>query len=156
VKAGWAIGALVLTGAAPADVFRPDRDHLFRSCATMSAYDADKPFGSAVRRGRWAFGAKQQEGAAIVLDAWMLHGDRDPNHLAYVLATARRESAGTFFPIREVPKCGTDEGCRERAIGRLLKARAERRNEGRRKKGLAPLPVSPSYQACATTWTSTS
>lgn len=111
----------------------------------MNGYEVDKPFATALRRGSWTFDAKRQQGATIVLDAWSHYGDSDPNHLAYLLATARRESAGTFFPIREAPKCGGDENCRERAIGRLLQGRAEKRNAYRQLKGLPPLPVSTNY-----------
>jgi hypothetical protein len=48
--------------------------------------------------------------------------------LAFILATARRESQGTFAPLREAPKCGDDEEGRERAIGAELARRAQANN----------------------------
>ena len=39
--------------------------------------------------------------------------------------TAFRESSYTFEPIKEVPSCEGDEGCIERAIGRLLAKRGK-------------------------------
>jgi hypothetical protein len=137
--------ALIISSTSLAEVFQPDRQYLFSTCAKINGYDVDKPYGTAIRRGSWAFDVKKQQGATIVLDAWSLYGDNDPNHLAYVLATARRESAGTFFPIREAPKCGSDEECRERAIGRLLQGRADKRNADRQLKGFTPLPVRENY-----------
>lgn len=145
MKSIIAVSALIISSPSLAQVFQPDRQHLFSTCAKMNGYEVDKPFATALRRGSWTFDAKRQQGATIVLDAWSHYGDSDPNHLAYLLATARRESAGTFFPIREAPKCGGDENCRERAIGRLLQGRAEKRNAYRQLKGLPPLPVSTNY-----------
>jgi Chitinase class I len=62
-----------------------------------------------------------------IVSEWQAAGDSDLRRLAFILATARRESSGTWLPVREAPRCGMDEACRERAIGRLLAERAARR-----------------------------
>jgi len=43
----------------------------------------------------------QVEGTETILDAWERHGDDNPRHLAYILATAKHETAHTMQPVRE-------------------------------------------------------
>jgi hypothetical protein len=102
------VAPLVASPTAP-DVFKPDRDHFFAKCTDL-------------RLRRAQIGAVNG-----LMDRWEQHGDGDKRKLAFILATARRESSGTWMPVREAPRCGSDEGCRERAIGRMLQVRAERR-----------------------------
>lgn len=62
----------------------------------------------------------------MLLNVWEQRGDSEKRRLAFILATARRESQSTFTAIREAPRCRDDEACRERVIGALLAKRAER------------------------------
>ena len=43
----------------------------------------------------------QVEGIDTILDAWDRHGNNNPRHLAYILATAKHETAHTMQPVRE-------------------------------------------------------
>lgn len=43
----------------------------------------------------------QVEGIDTILDAWDQHGNNNPRHLAYILATAKHETAHTMQPVRE-------------------------------------------------------
>lgn len=52
-------------------------------------------FGGELRR-------RQRNGIAIILDSWAgKHGDGDPRHLAYILATAFHETGRRMEPVRE-------------------------------------------------------
>lgn len=110
---------------AVAAAFTPDREFLFQRCAVLNNYDMAGT--QVVPRGRTRLTDSMKQGLNELIDVWEKHGDIDPRRLAFVLATARRESQSTFDPIREAPKCGEDEQCRERAIGRMLAERAERK-----------------------------
>jgi predicted chitinase len=43
----------------------------------------------------------QVDGINTILAAWKAHGDGNPRHLAYILATAKHETAHTMQPVRE-------------------------------------------------------
>ena len=43
----------------------------------------------------------QVEGIDTILDAFDRHGNNNPRHLAYILATAKHETAHTMQPVRE-------------------------------------------------------
>lgn len=43
----------------------------------------------------------QANGVETILEAWARHGDKNPRHLAYILATAKHETAHTMQPVRE-------------------------------------------------------
>lgn len=124
-----AIGLVLSLGPAEravADAFKADRDYLFRACATMPGYAQPSASSqTATPSGTWRLGPSQQEGVMTILDVWESTGDADAGRLAYILGTARRETAGSMKPIREAPKCGLDEECRERAIGKMLLSRAK-------------------------------
>lgn len=139
--------------------FKPDRDVLFQQCAVLNNYEMDASGKNAIAKGRTTLTDAMKAGMSQLLDAWEKHGDDDKRRLAFILATARRESRSTFNPVREAPGCGADEGCRERAIGRLLAERAARKgtkprsnyaladNEGRRYygRGFVQLTLKENY-----------
>jgi hypothetical protein len=125
----------MVSTAVRAQTFEPDRDSFFKTCrlhsfrqtsATTAARAAPSPFNDA-------------SVASIngIFDKWKMYGDDDQRKLAFILATAKRESQGTWEPVREVPSCGSDEGCRERAIGKLLADRGAKNQK----------PVRPNYAA---------
>jgi hypothetical protein len=105
--------------------FVADREVLFARCGVLPLYNLG-PNGSTLRAGERRLTPAMRTNIEALLETWERYGDTDKRKLAYVLATAFRESAYTLQPIREAPSCGTDEGCRERAIGRLLQERAAR------------------------------
>lgn len=113
-----------LTCAAPATAaFRPNRPALLDHCVMHDFRQVSSTIAVPVRATRLT--AANKAAIISILDVWAQHGDSDKRKLAFILATARRESQGTWLPIREAPRCGTDESCRERMIGRLLAARAK-------------------------------
>jgi hypothetical protein len=126
-KASWLHAAAVLlcwpawVGATP---FNADREFLFRTCASLHEYTSPDYAPVATRRGSVKLTDSKKKGLHVILDAWAEHGDSSKERLAYVLATARRESSNTFLPVREVPRCGNDEACRERKIGHHLAKKA--------------------------------
>lgn len=122
--------AALAYGASAAAAFRPDRTALLEQCVMHDFRQVSKTLAVPARATRLT--ADQKVAVISILDVWAEQGDNDKRKLAYILATARRESQGSWRPIREAPKCGTDELCRERAIGRLLASRA--------KLGKAPRP----------------
>ena len=68
-----------------------DRDRFF-------AHVRRAPFGGAMHQG-------QVDGCNAILDAWEAHsGFVDPRWLAYMLATAKWETAHTMQPIEEIGK----------------------------------------------------
>jgi predicted chitinase len=140
------VAGVTFASAATAAPYVADREALFRNCAVMPDYVVPVAYGDAVRSGTWAFSSARQAGAAVVLDAWEEAGDASPDRLAYVLATARRESSGTFRPLREAPACKSEE-CIEREVGRSLQKRNARTNAERAQKGLPPLSVPRNYAA---------
>lgn len=118
------LGAVLAHPAgAAADGLRVDRAHFFAHCSRLNHYE-QLPHGQVAARGSSALSGPQRLGIEGLLDAWERLGDDSPERLAFVLATARRESAGSFQPVREAARCGNDEACRERAIGDLLARRA--------------------------------
>lgn len=100
-------------------IFRPDRTLFFEQCAQITTYSAD----DLVLKGRVRLSSDQREAIDALFDSWEHDGDSDKRKLAYILATAFRESRGTFLPIREAPTCPTD-ACRETVIRDLLTKRA--------------------------------
>ena len=120
------VTALLAAANGSAATFVPDREMFFQRCAVLANYEMDQAQTAAVPHGRTKLSPSMKEGINRLFDVWAKHEDDDGRRLAFILATARRESMGTFLPIREAPKCGTDEGCRERAIGELLARRAAR------------------------------
>lgn len=133
-------GAIAVELSAPqsALAFSPDRQHFFTSCSALNRYDLSADGTHAVKRGTRTLSSSMRPGIDAIFDAWEKFGDSSKERLAYVLATARRESSDTFEPVREAPKCGTNEACRERAIEKLLKERAEKR--GKRPRANYALP----------------
>lgn len=134
--AGKAAGLLcaiaALSGAAQAQGFKADRERFFSKCARLSTYE-QAPSGGVVPGRSFVANSSQLQGMRQLLDAWERLGDESPERLAFVLATARRESADRFQSIREAPGCGTNESCRELAIERMLAKRAKAN-------GVAPRP----------------
>lgn len=108
----------------PAAPFKADRALFFQKCAVLPNYEMNKEGTAAVRSGKTQIDESTQGAVNQLFDAWEKFGDEEKNRLAFVLATARRESMSTFLPIREAPSCGTNEICRERAIGDMLEKRA--------------------------------
>lgn len=104
--------------------FNADRVWFFDKCAVLRNYEMNKEGTAAVTKGKTTLSEPMKAGLNHLFDSWEKFGDADVKRLAFVLGTARRESMGTFEPVREAPRCGSDEGCRERAIGRLLADRA--------------------------------
>lgn len=130
VAAGAAESAAAAPAEAPAaergpgdQAFMADREVLFARCSVIPLYTLG-PGGSVRRVGESRLTPLMRESVESLLLTWERYGDGDKRKLAYVLGTAFRESRGTLQPIREAPSCGMDEGCRERAIGRLLQERA--------------------------------
>jgi hypothetical protein len=124
VLAATLILSIVLTStasAATSEVFRPDRDSFF-SCKLHDYVKVSDT--EAVPRAVVTLTPAMKDSVRGIFDVWEKYGDTDSRKLAYILATARRESAGTWQPVREAPSCGTDEACREKAIGNLLTKRA--------------------------------
>jgi len=117
-----------LARAESAIPFKPDRAAFFKECAVVTNFDLDEDKAKAVAVGKTRLSAAMKSGIDIILDAWERVGDSDKRRLAFILATARRESQGSFAPLREAPRCGTDEACRERAIGNELARRAKEKN----------------------------
>lgn len=54
----------------------------------------------------------QVAGIETILEAWARHGDKNPRHLAYILATAKHETAHTMQPVRET-LASTDSKAKE-------------------------------------------
>jgi hypothetical protein len=109
------------SGAEPA--FQADRDHFFTKCAVLSNYDMSSK-SEVVKKGQTTLTPAMKSGIGVLFDIWEHTGDGDKRRLAFILATARRESRGTFESIREAPGCRDNETCRERAIGNELARRA--------------------------------
>lgn len=126
-----ALTFLVFPAISVAAPFKADREFFFQECTVLNIYKMNAAETDAIRKGTTRLTDDMRSSLKGLLDVWEKFGDDNKDRLAYVLATVRRESSGTFQPIREAPKCGTDEICRERAIGRLLEERA-------RKKGKPP------------------
>ena len=118
---------LLLAATSPAHsatAFVPDRQHFFESCATLNRYGLAANQTDVVKTGTTPLSDSMKPGIGSIFDAWEKSGDSSKERLAYVLATARRESMETFKPVREAPRCGSEE-CRERVIGEMLRKRAE-------------------------------
>lgn len=60
-----------------------------------------------------ALSQPQVDGINAILDAWAKHGDGNPRHLAYILSTAKHETASTMQPVRET-LAKTDAKAKER------------------------------------------
>lgn len=97
--------------------FVADRAAFETACASLPLYSDND---GKVQSGKKKLSDKAKAGVNSIFDSWEKHGDGDRRKLAYVLASAFRESSYTFESIKEVPSCKGDEGCIERAIGRLL------------------------------------
>lgn len=107
---------------ASAATFVPDRAYFFDRCGLMTNFKMSGAF-DAIPDGRGKTGLSEGAKEAIngIFDVWERERGSDPKQIAFILATARRESAGTWKPIREVPGCGSDEKCREDDIASRLK-----------------------------------
>lgn len=106
-----------------------DRPLFFASCSRLTNFNMGEN-GRVAGGNTVPFRSDQMKSVNEIIDAWEKSGDAEPRRLAFILATARRESAGTWKPLREAHRCGSEQ-CREAAIGRLLIQRAA-------KKGVAP------------------
>lgn len=104
--------------------FKADRTWFFDKCAVLQNYEMNKEGTAAIKKGKTSLSEPMRAGLNHLFDSWERFGDADKNRLAFILGTARRESMGTFEPVREAPRCGSDETCREQAIGKLLANRA--------------------------------
>ncbi len=122
----WLFMLLLGATGVKAEVFVTDREAFFSRCSAVPNYEMVPKSDAVTSKGKTRLSASMRAGLSRLLDVWEKHGDDDPRRLAYVLATARRESMSTFSPIREAPKCHADETCRERVIGQLLAERAQR------------------------------
>ena len=123
-KSIFAILALV---AAPVQAaVTVDRDHFFKVCASLHDFEMDADKKDAHPAGISKLKPQHLPAINDIIDRWEVRKDDDLKRLAFILATARRESEGRWDPIREAPGCST-ETCREQAIGRLLKKRADAR-----------------------------
>jgi hypothetical protein len=70
-------------------------------------FDAVRPlFGGSLKQ-------SQVDGFNIIFEAWAKVGNRDIRHLAYILATAKHETAHTMQPVRET-LAPTDAKAKER------------------------------------------
>jgi Chitinase class I len=129
------IGCAVAVSSAEArdPIFEPDRDWFFSHCS-LHNYERTSEI-TAIRKQATVFTPEIKTSINGIFDVWSKYGDGDKQKLAYILATARRESSGTWQPVREAPKCRSDEACRERVIGDLLAKRAKAKNK----------PVSENY-----------
>lgn len=105
-----------------------DRDHFFSRCASLTNFELSLDKKSAVASGTSRIRSQNQQAINDIIDEWEAQRDDDLKRLAFILATARRESSGTWQPIREAPRCSSEE-CRERAIGQLLQKRANARGK---------------------------
>jgi predicted chitinase len=108
--------------------FKADRDAFFRNCGVLTNFELDETKTKAVATGKTRLSESMKTGISTLFDAWERADDSDKRRLAFVLATARRESQGSFAPLREAPKCRDDEACRERVIGNELARRAKENN----------------------------
>ncbi|WP_051888150.1 glycoside hydrolase family 19 protein [Caballeronia sordidicola] len=118
-----AIFSGLCNAGAHASAFEPDRDWFFATCKSLHNFKRTSA-STAVPTSVARLNDQAIESINGFFDLWKVHGDGDQRKLAYILATARRESQGTWRPVREAPGCGTDETCREKAIGKLLSSRA--------------------------------
>ena len=116
---------LAVTAPARSAPFVPDRQHFYQVCSTLSRYNLAANETDVVKAGSTLFRNSMKLGIENIFNAWEKQGDSSKERLAYVLATARRESMETFRPVREAPKCKEDEDCRERVIGQMLLKRAK-------------------------------
>lgn len=82
---------------------------------TMTVSDAGLPVFFANIRPIFGGELNQQQvdGINALLAAWEKSGDKNPRHLAYVLATAKHETAHTMQPVRET-LASTDAKAKER------------------------------------------
>lgn len=104
-------------------IFEPDRQFFFQSCRRLQLYGQDAS-GQAFALGHKALSDKMQPTINQFFDQWQVNGTDDKRMLAYILATAFRESKYTFEPIREVPSC-ENEQCREQQIATLQRSRTK-------------------------------
>ncbi len=114
-------GSAAQSSSAP---FRADRKTFFKECSVLRNYEMGDG-NVAIQKGSTSLTEHMKAGIGVLLDAWDRQADPDKRRLAFILATARRESRNTFSPLREAPGCGDDESCRERAIEALLARRAQ-------------------------------
>jgi hypothetical protein len=132
----WAIPSSMAQG------FVADRKVFFSGCAAVPLYsykesiDEDAQLEAAGKR---TLSSKARDNIEYIFLAWEKYGDGDKQKLAYVLATAFRETSGTFEPIREVPKCGADEKCRETAIANYLAASAAKNGDAQPRENYSAL-----------------
>lgn len=101
-----------------------DRKDFFSLCHNLSDY-RELGDGHLAPSRSIALTPANEQAINGIFDTWDQNPGDDLEELAYILATARRETMGTWEPVREAPSCGTDETCRERAIGTLLASRAK-------------------------------
>ncbi|MDO9006089.1 MAG: glycoside hydrolase family 19 protein [Aquabacterium sp.] len=127
-----ALLACAIPGTSFCAPFKADRAWFFDKCAVLQNYEINDEGTAAVTKGKTLLSEPMKAGLNHLLDSWEKFGDADANRLAFVLGTVRRESMGTFEPVREAPRCGSDEGCRERAIGKLLADRAAKSGKSAR------------------------
>lgn len=118
------LSVCALSGTSFGATFKVDRVWFFEKCAVVKRYEMNSEGTAAFAKGKIPLSEPMKAGLNHLFDSWEKFGDADANRLAFVLGTARRESSDTFAPVREAPHCGADEECRERAIGKLLAARA--------------------------------
>ncbi|MBR1236876.1 hypothetical protein [Bradyrhizobium sp. AUGA SZCCT0182] len=109
---------LVFASDASAQTFRPDRAAFFKSCAQITDYE--KRDGVLIDLGKRKLKDQHIRTINFLFDHWERVGNEDKRQLAYIIATAYRETHGRLAPIREAPRCGLDEECREAAIARVL------------------------------------
>lgn len=96
-----------------------DLDSFFRRCPRLTEFVMDGQDRARASR-QTALSERARSTIRDLADEWRRADGTDLRHLAYIIATARRETAGTWLPIREASECGADERCRERAVARVI------------------------------------
>lgn len=105
-----------------------DRNYFFSKCASLTNFELSGDNRGAIPTSASQLRSQHRQAINEIMDEWEAQKDDDLKRLAFILATARRESSGTWQPIREAPRCSTEQ-CRERAIGELLQRRAQARGK---------------------------
>jgi hypothetical protein len=105
------------------EIFKPDRAYFYETCGSITNFFQKEKNGPAfVAARKTAITPEMRENIESFFDYWEKVGDSDKRKLAYILATAYRESQESFKPIREAENhCKLDEVCREKSIEKVLK-----------------------------------
>lgn len=105
-------------------VFTPDRTYFADKCGQIVKFNQEGQ-QAIPSNSKTTLSPRMKDVIGQFFDYWQVKGDGDQRKLAYIVATAFRESDYTFQPLREVPNCRSNEACRQAAIAKLLASRAK-------------------------------